>query len=155
MNPEQNLEPGQYSVFDEMEQTPLIAAGNGLRFVNFIVDRLVIIGLIYGITYADSAWGSGIVYEIIEGQSNIIYDHIQWSIIVALLYSVMEGLMKGKSIGKLLTGTRAVRNDDTEFTFKDAVARSFCRIVPFEEISIFFGAPWHDKWVNTTVVKIS
>jgi hypothetical protein len=37
-------------------------------------------------------------------------------------------------------------------TFKDALLRSLCRLIPFEVFS-GFGVPWHDSLTNTMVVK--
>jgi len=71
---------------------------------------------------------------------------------VILYASIMEAFNKGRTIGKLITGTYAVRNNGQPLDFGTALKRSFCRIVPLEPFS-GFGTPWHDKWTDTTVVK--
>ncbi|HEX2627520.1 MAG TPA: RDD family protein, partial [Chitinophagaceae bacterium] len=65
-----------------------------------------------------------------------------------------EKLFQGYTIGKLLTGTRAVRNDGKELTWKDAIVRSLCRMIPFEVLSGFAYRPWHDSITKTTVVQV-
>jgi uncharacterized RDD family membrane protein YckC len=65
----------------------------------------------------------------------------------------MEGSAKGKTLGKLITGTRALKMDGGNLTWKVAFMRSLCRIVPFEAFSAFGGNPWHDRWTDTIVVK--
>ena len=67
-------------------------------------------------------------------------------------YTLCEKLFRGQTIGKLFTGTKAIRNDGEELTFKDALLRSLCRLIPFEVFS-GFGVPWHDSLTNTMVVK--
>ncbi len=50
------------------------------------------------------------------------------------VYTLLEGAAKGKTLGKLITGTRALKIDGSNLTWKDAFLRSLCRIVPFEAI---------------------
>jgi uncharacterized RDD family membrane protein YckC len=68
-------------------------------------------------------------------------------------YTLCEKLFRGYTLGKFITGTRAIREDDEELTFKDALLRSLCRIVPLEVLSALAGFPWHDRWTKTKVVK--
>jgi len=65
---------------------------------------------------------------------------------------VCEKAFKGRTLGKVISGTRAIRNDGGELTLKDALLRSLSRLVPFEVFS-GFGTPWHDSWTNTQVIK--
>ena len=66
---------------------------------------------------------------------------------------LFEKLFKGYTVGKLITGTRAIREDGKELTFKNAILRSLSRMVPFEPFSAFGGSPWHDRWTKTRVIK--
>ncbi|ODT91451.1 MAG: hypothetical protein ABS85_12565 [Sphingobacteriales bacterium SCN 48-20] len=71
-----------------------------------------------------------------------------------LYYSICEKVFKGYTLGKLLSGTRAIRADGGELTFKDAFLRSLSRLVPFEQFSIWSGnGLWHDSWTKTRVIK--
>jgi uncharacterized RDD family membrane protein YckC len=70
-----------------------------------------------------------------------------------LYYTFCEKVFKGYTLGKLITGTRAIRDDGNELTFKDAILRSLSRLVPFEALSAFGYSPWHDSWTKTTVIK--
>ena len=65
-----------------------------------------------------------------------------------------EALFKGKSLGKLITGTRAVNEDGSDISAKTALLRGLSRIVPFEAFSALGNPsyPWHDKWTNTYVI---
>jgi uncharacterized RDD family membrane protein YckC len=73
----------------------------------------------------------------------------------ALYYSFCEKLFHGYTIGKYITGTRAIRNDGEELTLLNAIHRSFARFLPFEFLSGFGDRPWHDNWTRTTVIKVS
>lgn len=71
----------------------------------------------------------------------------------ALYYSFCEKCFRGYTIGKYITGTRAIRNDGNELTILNAIHRSFSRFLPFEFLSGFSEKPWHDNWTNTVVIK--
>ncbi|MFI5196603.1 MAG: hypothetical protein ACHQD8_05900, partial [Chitinophagales bacterium] len=70
-----------------------------------------------------------------------------------IIYTIIEGITKGRSLGKLITGTVAVKEDLTKITWNEAVIRSTGRLVPFEAFSALGGVPWHDKWSKTIVIK--
>jgi uncharacterized RDD family membrane protein YckC len=74
-------------------------------------------------------------------------------VLFILYYGLLEGISKGKTLGKLITGTRAVREDGTPISFGDAFKRTLCRIIPFEPFSAFGYKPWHDSITNTIVIK--
>lgn len=67
---------------------------------------------------------------------------------------VNEYFMKGKSIGKFITGTRAVNQDGSQISVRTALMRSLIRMVPFEAFSALGtpSFPWHDKWTSTYVI---
>jgi len=70
-----------------------------------------------------------------------------------LYYTCCEKFFRGHTLGKLVSGTRAIRENGQELTFGDAILRSLSRLVPFEAFSAFGGHPWHDTWTKTMVVK--
>lgn len=131
-------------------------ATTGQRFLNFLIDNVLIrftldfvttVGFYMlvspefverGLQFGTSEY---FIMSIAVGFTNII-----------IYYTFCEKLFNGRTLGKLATGTKAVRLDGSPLTFKDALLRSLCRIVPFEPLS-GFGIPWHDTWTNTTVIK--
>src|SRR5436190_22374580 len=70
-----------------------------------------------------------------------------------IYHTICEKLFRGYTLGKLITGTRAIRQDGRELTFKDAILRSLSRLVPFEQFSGFNTLTWHDSWTDTMVIK--
>jgi len=74
-------------------------------------------------------------------------------IVIISYYTVLEGATKGRTLGKFVTGTVAVKQDGSAITWKDAFLRSLCRLVPFEPFSALGRMPWHDKWTKTIVIK--
>lgn len=70
-----------------------------------------------------------------------------------LYYPFFEAVF-GTTPGKIITGSIVVKEDGSKVRLKDALGRTFSRIVPFEPFS-FLGKSggWHDKWTETKVVK--
>lgn len=137
----------------------LIPASKGLRFANLLIDIVsfyvigIVIGLVFGAlalsnntTLDESTMGSGF------GRALLIQYLISFTIVVAY-YTLMEVLSKGRTIGKFLTGTKAVSKTGADLTWKQGFIRSVCRIIPFEAFSILFGEAWHDSLSNTVVIK--
>ena len=72
-----------------------------------------------------------------------------------LIYYVPQEAFWGRTIGKLITGTRVVSEDGGPASFGQVVGRTFARMIPFEPFS-FFGSTasgWHDSLSHTRVVQ--
>ncbi len=141
------------NLLEDFYERPLEFATVGQRFLNYIIDMasfylLIFSGaLLAGIILRDS--------EFLEdmGDINPVLDRIVTHIAFAVYIALLEGLTKGKTLGKLLTKTRAVYENGTKITFRTGFLRGLSRIVPFEQFSAFSGHPWHDSWTDTRVVK--
>lgn len=120
------------------------AASTGQRFANYLVDAII-----FGVlSYAISAMLG------MDDNTNIFVSLLlNWSIMIAY-YTILEG-SGGKSVGKMVTGTKVVKNDGSNPNMNDAFLRSLSRIVPFEFVSAFGSSKrmWHDEWTKTWVVK--
>jgi|SRR5688572_15761038 uncharacterized RDD family membrane protein YckC len=156
-----NQEQEVVHLFDGTEVMQYQAATRWQRFFNLFVDNLV---MQYGISYLTGAIvGYILMYAVPNFEEQLAYEDgwswgVFWLALIIgelnylLYYTICEKSFKGYTLGKLLTGTRAIRNDGGELTFKDAFLRSLSRLVPFEAFS-GFGTPWHDTWTKTTVIK--
>ena len=73
-----------------------------------------------------------------------------------LYYFAMEALTGGRTIGKYLLGTRAVKEDGTRISAQTALFRTLIRFIPFEPFSALGtpANPWHDRWTKTFVVDL-
>ncbi len=133
------------------EEHMFVPATTGQRFVNYLIDIIIYyalmfaVGIFAGLTSPDS-----FADESETGAG--------WYVIALIIwlgyYTFSEG-SSGKTLGKLVTGTKVVSGTGDRISYKDAFIRSLCRLVPFEPLSIFFGqgGMWHDKWSRTQVVK--
>jgi hypothetical protein len=60
---------------------------------------------------------------------------------------------KGRSLGKLITGTKVIKTDGSELSYTDLLKRNFIRAVPFDQLSFMGSKGWHDNFSDTAVVR--
>ncbi len=134
-------------------------AGTGQRFLNYLIDNIfmqfglsLLTGILVGLVFQEIA-PDLLVRMVTQGTTEYyLFVFIVGYLNYILYYTLCEKLFDGRTLGKLLTGTKAVRLDGSPLTFRNALLRSLTRIVPFEFLS-GFGTPWHDSWTDTTVIK--
>jgi uncharacterized RDD family membrane protein YckC len=133
-------------------------ASTGQRFANYIIDLIIFYIVMFGMAVLLglllAATGRSFHAFSNDAGSKLLEYLVIYAFYV-IFYTFCEGASHGRTIGKLITKTKAVRYDDTDITWTDALMRSLCRIVPLETFSALGGYPWHDKWSNTKVIKIS
>jgi uncharacterized RDD family membrane protein YckC len=75
--------------------------------------------------------------------NNPLLDRL-FSVFLFVMYmSIVEGIFKGRTLGKMITGTKAVNADGSTISFSTALGRGFSRIVPFEPFSALGNPPYH------------
>ncbi|MFN4364660.1 RDD family protein [Chryseobacterium hispalense] len=136
-------------------------ANSWIRFGNFFIDRIVILALFMAFgffaTLMYEVFGIAFFYDIAIslGSVNKLMDIIITSTTYFLYALLMEYFTKGRTIGKYITGTRAISTDGTEPTFYDYFIRNISRLVPFDAFSFLGGGNgWHDSWSDTRVVNV-
>ena len=130
----------------------LVPASKGKRFANYLIDYIALIVLLMVIlfTFLPDLMDP-LAME--ESGSDLLLNLL--SIIVFVFYYLLsEAAMGGKTLGKIVTKTRAVKQDGTPMEMNDVLLRSLSRIVPFEPFSFLGQRPdgWHDRWTKTMVI---
>ena len=162
MNVETNIQDTQQDLFTEQEVFAYEQASVGQRFLNYLIDCLL---MQYGLSFITGIVIAKIMLAIspqtaynwfVERKDSI--DVLASFYLIAIVnfliyYTICEKAFKGKTLGKLITGTKAIREDGQDLSFRNAFLRSLSRIVPFEPFSAFGGYPWHDSWTKTMVIK--
>ncbi len=141
----------------DIETTLIVQAGTAKRFANYIIDVIVFYIVVFFLAIVVAiidpellSWMEGT-----DAGTNVLN-----SLVSLLLYGIImgttEALTRGRSLGKLITGTRAVHTDGSSINMQTAFWRGLCRAVPFEAFSALSSPsyPWHDKWTNTYVIDI-
>jgi uncharacterized RDD family membrane protein YckC len=151
------LETPSTHLLEDIETTLIVQAGTGKRFANYIIDVIVFYIVVFLLAIAVAiidpellSWMEGT-----DAGTNLLN-----SLVSLLLYGTImgttEALTRGRSLGKLITGTRAVNADGSPISIQTAFQRGLCRAVPLEAFSALGSPsyPWHDKWTNTCVIDI-
>jgi uncharacterized RDD family membrane protein YckC len=131
-------------------------ASTGKRFANYIIDLIVFYLFAFLIAFV-LAFTSPNTFDSFTSDSSGfgLLDRIITLFFYAIFMSIVEALLKGKSVGKYITKTRAVNLDGTPISAGTAFSRGFSRAVPFCVFSAFGDPcnPWQDRWTNTMVVN--
>lgn len=153
----ENTSATDTSVFGAEHYLPV--APSGLRLANYLVDIILFYCIYLGAMFLIAmavVYSSGDVESLNEfmdsGEGKLCNYAAAYAVLI-IVYTLIEGASGGRSLGKLITGTVAVREDGSRITWRDALMRSLCRCIPFEPLSGFGGYPWHDKFTKTMVVR--
>ena len=125
-------------------------ANKGLRFLNYLIDLVAVIFILAIVLIILSFTSEALGLTISE--ESILFDLFIY-VLVVIIYFLIEFVTKGRSLGKLITGTKVVMIDGTEPTTKDYFVRNLCRIIPFDALTFLGENGWHDKISKTTVVR--
>lgn len=136
------------------DEVVLTEASTGKRFANYIIDLIAFYFLMFlvGVVIALAFGPDTMEYE--ETTGTKILETLISFVIYGSFYGLIEGLFKGKTLGKAITGTRAVKEDGTPVDLATAFKRGFIRLIPFEAFSALGtpSNPWHDRWSDTLVI---
>jgi len=151
----ENLTIPQSELFAELRENLYEQPATvGQRFINYLIDIFIFYLVIFVLGAV-----AGLMLGDVEAEGETLFGMpvlIEYLLIYALLiglYTFLETATKGRSIGKIITKTRAIREDGSNVNFNDALKRSLIRCIPFEQFSAFGGRPWHDRWSNTKVIR--
>ena len=134
----------------------LVQASSGKRFGNYLIDVIFFYMIIVFWAIIAAIISPETIDALDDNDSafGTFGDRILSLVVYAIIMSLIEAIFRGKSIGKLITGTKAVNADGSNISFGTAFARGFSRAVPFNAFSALGSPcyPWHDKWTDTYVI---
>lgn len=131
----------------------LVRADTGKRFFNYIIDVLSFYAVMFCFGAVMGLINPSVI-DSIYGSGSSLDDRIVSIFLYGIYMGIVEGLFKGKSLGKLITKTRAVNYDGSRISWGKALGRGFSRAVPFCVLSALSSPcnPWHDRWTSTMVI---
>lgn len=132
-----------------------LLASNGSRFINYILDIIAILILIFVVSFFTAllssflGWNS-LLYWL--GNLSDLEGQLVFLAFSVFYYSLFEGFF-GRSFGKFVTGTIVVDENGEKPSFGTIFKRSLCRLIPFDGLSFFGSRGWHDSISDTYVVN--
>ncbi len=138
------------SEIEEKKQIDDNTVSSLIRFANFILDTitLMIIVAIIAFLLGDLLSPLSIGYEI----SSLILNVVAFATFICYYY-IME-LNYQKTVAKFITKTKVVTNNGNKPNKSDILARTFCRLIPFDRISFLFTRNgFHDRLSSTRVIR--
>lgn len=137
----------------DLTQTPSLKrhygdATKGQRVLNVMLDYVgfllfsVFIGVLGGLTEATQKAFSALPEQL-------------FGLLVIFFYYVILEATTGRTLGKLITGTKVVRDNGEPPGLLRVMGRTLLRFIPFEAFS-FLGSSdrgWHDRGSGTRVVR--
>lgn len=120
-------------------------ASRGARLANHIVDSIAVTMLQFPVSYLFLGHGPDV-------RAAELY--VVGAFFVFLgYYTLMESIW-GRTVGKLVTGTRVVQLNGEPISGSQAVGRTLCRFVPFDALSFLLSQRGlHDRAARTIVVR--
>lgn len=133
------------------------AAGLGKRFANFVLDSIFyyifsfIIGAVMAIFMVAYSPSSLSLFD----SDNKLINYLV-GLTVMFIYYITSEALTGRTLGKLITGTKVVDENGLPPGFKTVLLRTVCRFIPFDGLSFLFddNSGWHDKLSGTKVVLL-
>ena len=149
-----NKSPDPPDILDNVPYL-LYQASGGKRFANYLIDNLVFY-LLWRFLVA--IWFVQVLYALnfpIENRVLLyLVAYLAAGLFLGLLIGGFEAATGGKTLGKYISGTRAVTDDGIPVGPRKAFLRFLSRMVPFEAFSALGTPcyPWHDRWTKTVVI---
>ena len=131
------------------------SASMGKRFLTCLIDLIFyyIIVFIFGFLFAviTSVFFTETYFKFANNEK-ILMNLIAYSLL--FFYYLFSEYLTGKTLGKLITGTKVVDIEGNKPSFKMALIRTLCRFIPFDGLSFLFGQGrgWHDTIANSYVI---
>ncbi len=128
---------------EQKEKVDSNVVGSGIRFVNFLIDFIIWLIIVFILTFP---------FDANNGIHMLLGYLIIFSTFIAY-YGIME-IKFQKTVGKFVTKTKVVKVNGEKPENSDIISRTFCRLIPFDRISFLFTKNgFHDSLSKTKVVK--
>lgn len=128
---------------DRIAEIESNTVSSGIRFLNFLIDLLAYLFIAFVLTY-----------YLDLGRSKHLF--IDSSILFAtyILYYTIFEMKCQQTLGKMLTKTKVVTQNEEVPSFVDIIIRSITRVFPFDHFSfLLMRNGLHDRLSNTKVIK--
>ncbi|MBS1508002.1 MAG: RDD family protein [Bacteroidetes bacterium] len=140
-----------------VHEPQLARASTGQRLANYIIDVIVFYLLMIVLGVAIAIISPDTIDALDTESSGFdLADRILSLLLYAVYMGIAEAIFNGRSVGKFITGTKAVNLDGSNISASTAFRRGFTRAVPFCAFSALGSPcdPWQDRWNDTMVIDV-
>ena len=140
------------SIFEDFHER----SSAGKRLANYLIDLVLFYVILFMLGFTLALLSPTFAGILTNERSDFgILDRLFTLLLYAVYMSAVEALFHGKSLGKLITKTKAVNMDGSQISTAKAFERGFSRAVPFCVFSALGNPsnPWQDRWTNTMVIN--
>jgi uncharacterized RDD family membrane protein YckC len=135
---------------DNRPPTQEALASSAQRLGNFILDTIFFFVFAFALGILTAALGFGDLLQKLNS--------LGLGVILLIAYFAPQEALSGRTLVKMVTGTKAVNEDGTKLAPVRALGRTLCRFIPFEPLS-FLGQNrrprgWHDRIPGTIVISV-
>ncbi len=125
----------------------IVPAGRWLRFFTYWIDYVVC-------TFLGAMAGALLALTTDDLQLGTLDSLLIGVALMVVYYASLEGL-SGRTVGKLLLGTKIVDESGHPPRFGQILGRTFARLIPFEALAVFGSdrRALHDSLTGTYVVR--
>jgi uncharacterized RDD family membrane protein YckC len=147
--PANRYQPPQSDVVDADDTLEVVPAARWRRFLTFVIDYICFLILAFLVGLAVVFAGGQDAISSIERIPDLVF-----GVAIMMIYYVPMEAIFGRTVGKLVTGTRVVNEEGNRPSLGQIFGRTFARFIPFEMFSLFSssGRGWHDSIPRTYVV---
>jgi len=133
---------------DEPSDAPELAS-RGRRLANFVLDMVGYVVMAMMIEFINAVVNLTFNVDVIGFLGPL------FGLALSLLYYIVSEALFGRTLGKLVTGTRVVAESGGRAKLWQVVLRTLYRFVPFDALSFLSKRRpgWHDRWSKTRVVR--
>ena len=135
--------------------TEKIIAHPGRRLMNYFVDLIIRVILLFGFAFllgfVTHFFNISIIAEILLNHK-YFGTYLFW-VIVSFIYFNFTEMIFSRTFAKYITGTIVVYEEGLEPSNLVIIKRSLSRIIPFDFVSFLYTRGWHDALSNTYVVN--
>jgi uncharacterized RDD family membrane protein YckC len=120
---------------------------SGTRFVNYIIDSIVITFIIVIIVFSS-------LFILRTNFQSAYFLVLLMLFLSNLFYYAFMEFKYQKTVSKFITKTKVVNSNGEKPNLNDIIIRTLCRLIPFDRISFLFTKNgFHDKLSNTKVIN--
>jgi uncharacterized RDD family membrane protein YckC len=142
-----NPQEGDLLELTDLNMVELAIAGKEKRFANYLADTFLIILVAGPVLSYFLGFGLENIYT--TGKYKITL--LQTLVGTVAYYGLFECCFKCTP-GKYLTGSRIIHRDGKPASVLQGIARTLCRLIPFDHFSFLGTTGWHDSITKTEVV---